>query len=98
MSGIRVLDFSNMMAGPYCTRLLADLGAEVIKVEPPEGDHNRSRRPVRNGSAAFLAISTVARKVSFSTLKARRALRLPPGSHNLATSWSKTGARASPTG
>ena len=53
MRGIRVLDFSNMMAGPYCTRLLGDMGAEVIKVEPPEGDHNRARRPVRNGVSSF---------------------------------------------
>jgi len=52
-SGVRVLDFTNMMSGPYCTRLLADLGAEVIKVEPPEGDHNRTRRPVRDGHSSF---------------------------------------------
>ena len=53
LAGIRVLDFTNMLSGPYCTRLLADLGADVIKVEPPVGDHNRTRRPVRNGSSSF---------------------------------------------
>lgn len=53
LNGIRVLDFTNMLSGPFCTRLLADLGAEVIKVEPPAGDHNRSRRPVRNGHSSF---------------------------------------------
>lgn len=53
LDGIRVLDFTNMLSGPYCTRLLADLGAEVIKVEPPIGDHNRTRRPVRNGHSSF---------------------------------------------
>jgi len=54
LHGMRVLDFTNMMAGPYCTRWLADVGAEVVKVEPPEGDQNRTRRPVRDGySTAF---------------------------------------------
>lgn len=53
LDNIRVLDFTNMLSGPYCTRLLADLGAEVIKIEPPVGDHNRSRRPVRDGYSSF---------------------------------------------
>ncbi|HEX2826230.1 MAG TPA: CoA transferase [Burkholderiales bacterium] len=53
MDGIRVLDFTNMLSGPYCTRVLADLGAEVLKVEPPAGDHNRNRRPVRKGYSSF---------------------------------------------
>jgi len=53
LKGIRVIDFTNMLSGPYCTRLLADLGARVIKVEPPSGDHNRTRRPVREGHSSF---------------------------------------------
>jgi crotonobetainyl-CoA:carnitine CoA-transferase CaiB-like acyl-CoA transferase len=42
---LRVIDFTRMLAGPYCTMLLADLGAEVIKIEPPDGDTSRTLGP-----------------------------------------------------
>jgi crotonobetainyl-CoA:carnitine CoA-transferase CaiB-like acyl-CoA transferase len=53
LDGLRVLDFSIMIAGPYAARMLADLGAEVIKVEPPEGDHIRSAPPLRDGNSTY---------------------------------------------
>ena len=41
LSGVTVLDLSRILAGPYCTMVLGDLGAEVLKVEPPNGDDSR---------------------------------------------------------
>ncbi len=53
LDGIRVLDFSMFLAGPYCTRLMADMGAEIIKVEPPGGDILRHAPPFRDGQSAY---------------------------------------------
>jgi crotonobetainyl-CoA:carnitine CoA-transferase CaiB-like acyl-CoA transferase len=59
LDGILIADFSRVLAGPYCTMLLADLGSTVIKVESPDGDDTRLwRPPVRDGiSTYYLAIN-----------------------------------------
>ncbi|MEI7515977.1 MAG: CoA transferase [Betaproteobacteria bacterium] len=58
LDGLRVLDFTRVLAGPMATVLLADLGAEVIKVEPPQGDDYRAIGPMRDGhSALFTAMN-----------------------------------------
>ena len=69
LDGIRVLDLTNMLSGPYCTRLLADLGAEVIKVEPIHGDHNRGRRPMREGHSSFFGHLNCGKKSIVLNLK-----------------------------
>ncbi len=72
LEGIRILDFTRVLAGPYCTMTLSDLGAEVIKVENPRvGDESRTFRPPTFGeeSAYFLAVN-----------RNKKSIALNPGS------------------
>jgi CoA:oxalate CoA-transferase len=63
--GLKVIDFSTTIAGPQCTRMLADMGADVIKIEALEGDMMRTRPPQRNGaSTAFGQLNAGKRSVA----------------------------------
>jgi len=58
LAGIRVIELANFIAGPLAGTLLADMGADVIKVEPPQGDMGRATPPIRNGeSVSFVALN-----------------------------------------
>ncbi|KGJ06812.1 Crotonobetainyl-CoA:carnitine CoA-transferase CaiB [Paracoccus halophilus] len=59
---IRVLDLSRVLAGPYCTALMADLGAEIIKLEPPQGDDYRHIGPFRDGESALFTLNNRGKK------------------------------------
>jgi crotonobetainyl-CoA:carnitine CoA-transferase CaiB-like acyl-CoA transferase len=71
---IRVLDLTTTIAGPHCTRLLADLGAEVIKVEARDGDIMRRAPPVRNGASSSFGQLNAGKKAIVLDLKNRAGL------------------------
>jgi crotonobetainyl-CoA:carnitine CoA-transferase CaiB-like acyl-CoA transferase len=72
--GLRVLDFSTTIAGPHCARMLADMGAEVIKIETAEGETMRTRPPVRNGCSTTFGQLNVGKKSLVLDLKTPAAI------------------------
>ncbi len=77
LKGIKVLDLTQAMAGPMATMLLGDLGAEIIKIEPPTGDQSRSWAPpsINGISAYFLSVNRNKRSLSLD-LKEPKGLEI----------------------
>jgi crotonobetainyl-CoA:carnitine CoA-transferase CaiB-like acyl-CoA transferase len=80
LAGIRVIDFTHALAGPYCTMQLGDLGADVIKIEPPKGDQSRQWGPpfINGESSYFLSVNRNKRSVVLD-LKRPAAVRIAEG-------------------
>src|SRR5258707_6863433 len=74
--GLRVLDFSTTIAGPHCARMVADMGAEVIKIEQVEGETMRSRPPVRGGCSTAFGQLNVGKKSLVLDLKSPDAIEV----------------------
>lgn len=77
LTKMRILDFTRVLSGPFATMMLADLGADVIKIEPPGGDESRFWPPILgNGTSAyFLALNRNKRSIALN-LKSARARQI----------------------
>src|ERR1700709_813348 len=73
---LRVLDFSTTIAGPHCTRMLADMGAEVIKIEAADGETMRTRPPVRHRCSSVFGGLNVGKSSLVLDLKAAKAIEV----------------------
>lgn len=76
LDGVRVLDFTRVLAGPHATRMLRDMGADVLKVEPPAGDLTRFSYPRRHGMATYFAQQNVGKRNLSIDLRQARGVEL----------------------
>ncbi len=79
LAGIRVLDLSRVLSGPSCAKALLDLGADVIKVEPPEGDLTRSAHPRVGGVPVYFAQQNCGKRCVSIDLRAEQGKELALG-------------------
>ena len=99
LSGIRVLDFTRVVSGPYCTQLLSDLGAEVVKIERPgSGDDSRAFGPpfIKGESVYFLSLNRGKKSVviDLATEPGREAARRLAGESDVVIENFRTGYMA----
>ena len=82
LEGVKVLDLTHQISGPYCTKLLADFGAEVLKIERPGGDPARRMAPFLNDEAdpekslVFAYLNTNKQSVTLN-LKTDKGIQVP---------------------
>ena len=96
LKGINVLDLSHVLAGPFCTMILAQLGARVIKVEiPGTGDDSRAYGPFANGKSLYFSALNYDKQSIALNLKQAPDREIFEGLVGASpTSWSKTSGRA----
>lgn len=78
LAGIRILDLTRIISGPFCTRLLADCGAEVLKIEPTGGEHMRVKEPLRAGHSTYFGHFNAGKKsieIDFNSAEDLGAIR-----------------------
>ena len=76
LSGLRILEIGHFVAAPFCTRLLADLGADVIKIEPPGGDPVRQWGRQVNGAALWWSLHARNKRCITLNLKHKKAIEI----------------------
>lgn len=76
LDGVHVLDFSGVIAGSYCTRMLSDLGAEVLKIEHPDGEIMRRVAPMRGNTSTVFASLNMGKKSLALDLKQDEAVNI----------------------
>jgi crotonobetainyl-CoA:carnitine CoA-transferase CaiB-like acyl-CoA transferase len=79
LAGVRVLDFTRVLAGPAASLALADLGAEIIKIEPPTGDETRTFPPHREGESHYFIANNRGKQGIVIDLKAPAGVELAKG-------------------